>query len=288
MKTKIEIFKNSQFGEIRTSVAESGEPLFCLADVCAAIGIKNHRDVKNRLDRDDVGQIDTIDSLGRIQPVTYVTESGLYDVIIRSDSESAKPFRRWVISEVLPAIRKTGGYIIAKEEDTPEIIMARAYLIATDTIERQNKVLAEKERQIKLKEEFIQLQAPKIDYYNQVLSSTNAHTLTTIAAMYRMSAITLNRILMIGKVIRKTGKEYSVTAKYQAEKIAELEKFPYVNSKGENCVKNDLRWTEKGHEVIDGIIKRAIAAGALKEVKGRYMIDHKWIKNLNTKQSCTK
>lgn len=107
MKTGISIFKNEKFGEIRVA-GTSEEPLFCLVDVCKAIGIVNARNVKERLDRDDVHLMDTIDNLGRTQQVTFVTESGLYDVIIRSDSESAKSFRKWFTNEVLPSIRKTG------------------------------------------------------------------------------------------------------------------------------------------------------------------------------------
>lgn len=80
--------------------------------------------------------MDTTDNLGRNHEVTYVTESGMYDVIIRSDSVKAKPFRNWVTSDVLPAIRKTGGYIVTKEEDTPEIIMARAVLFAQAPIDK--------------------------------------------------------------------------------------------------------------------------------------------------------
>ena len=85
---EIQLFKNDRFGEVRVA-GTSEEPLFCLADVCKAIGIANPRNVKDRLDGDDVRQVDTIDNLGRTQQVNYVTESGMYDVIIRSDSENA-------------------------------------------------------------------------------------------------------------------------------------------------------------------------------------------------------
>ena len=111
--SSLKIFENASFGEIRVA-GTSENPLFCLADVCKAIGISNARDVRNRLDEDDVVLTDTIDSMGRIQQANFVTEAGLYDVIIRSDSEKAKPFRKWVTSEVLPSIRKTGSYYIEK------------------------------------------------------------------------------------------------------------------------------------------------------------------------------
>lgn len=111
--SSLKIFENASFGEIRVA-GTSENPLFCLADVCKAIGIANARDVRNRLDEDDVVLTDTIDSMGRTQQANFVTEAGLYDVIIRSDSEKAKPFRKWITSEVLPSIRKTGSYYIEK------------------------------------------------------------------------------------------------------------------------------------------------------------------------------
>ena len=106
---EIQIFNNNQFGNVRVTMNENNEPLFCLTDVCDVIGIANARNVKSRLDEDDVRRVDSIDSLGRNQQVTFITESGLYDVIIRSDNKNAKPFRRWVTSEVLPSIRKHGA-----------------------------------------------------------------------------------------------------------------------------------------------------------------------------------
>ena len=128
----IEIFKNERFGEIRVA-GTSDEPLFCLADICRAMGISNVGNVKNRLDEDDVRLTDTTDSLGRTQQINFVTESGLYYVIIRSDSEIAKPFRKWITSEVLPSIRKTGKYYIAdkKQSLTADRIMAANWLITT-------------------------------------------------------------------------------------------------------------------------------------------------------------
>ena len=88
----------------------------------------------------------------------------MYDVIIRSDSENAKPFRKWVTSEVLPSIRKSGGYIAAKEDDTPEMIMARAILVANDTITRQKKQLEQAHRKISML-------APKAELMDKVMDA---------------------------------------------------------------------------------------------------------------------
>ena len=101
----LKVFENSEFGEVRTAVIE-GEPMFCLADVCKALELVNSRAVADRLDEDERRKLD----LPRQGETWFVTESGLYAVILRSDKPAAKKFRKWVTSEVLPSIRKTGSY----------------------------------------------------------------------------------------------------------------------------------------------------------------------------------
>ena len=100
---------NYQDNEVRT-VEISGEPWFVLKDVCSVLGLGSAHKVAARLDEDERNQIPLTDSLGREQETTIVNESGLYNVILRSDKPEAKPFRKWVTSEVLPSIRKTGSY----------------------------------------------------------------------------------------------------------------------------------------------------------------------------------
>lgn len=115
---KIEIFKNESFGSIRVA-GTSEEPLFCALDICNALGYSNSRDALSKhVDVDDVAKCDTIDSLGRLQETTFVSESGLYSLIFGSKLPNAKSFKKWVTSEVLPSIRKTGGYSV-KAEVTP-------------------------------------------------------------------------------------------------------------------------------------------------------------------------
>lgn len=101
----LQIFNNEEFGEIRTVVVND-EPMFCLADICKALEIKNATDVAKRLDEDERTRL----NLGRQGETNFITESGLYAVILRSDKPNAKKFRKWVTSEVLPSIRKTGSY----------------------------------------------------------------------------------------------------------------------------------------------------------------------------------
>lgn len=99
------IFKNEEFGEIRT-VMKDGEPMFCLVDICRALEISNPSKVAQRLDDDERTKFE----LGRAGETNFITESGLYAVILRSDKPNAKNFRKWITSEVLPSIRKTGAY----------------------------------------------------------------------------------------------------------------------------------------------------------------------------------
>ena len=160
---EVQIFKSEQFGEIRTA-GTAENPMFCLADVCQAIGIANARNVKSRLDEDDVHLVDTIDNLGRTQQVTFVTESGLYDVIIRSDSELAKPFRKWVTRDVLPAIRKTGSYT-ARQMSRKEL----AQMIIQQEEEMEVLRLENKQKDDQLTE-----QKPKVVFADAIVGSKSS------------------------------------------------------------------------------------------------------------------
>lgn len=115
---EMQIFSNPAFGHVRVSIDASNQPIFCLADICGVLGVSNVGNVKSRLDVDDIRQADSIDSIGRTQKILYVTEEGFYDVVIRSDSPKAKPFRKWVTHEVLPSIRKTGQYSVGQSKAT--------------------------------------------------------------------------------------------------------------------------------------------------------------------------
>ena len=138
---EIQTFENADFGAIRVSTVE-GEPWFVAKDVCDALGISKYRDAVSRLDDDERGSV-LVDTLGGAQETSTVSEPGLYKLIMRSRKPEAKAFQRWVTHEVLPAIRRTGGYIAAKQDETPEQIMARAVIVAQDTIERQKRQIDE-------------------------------------------------------------------------------------------------------------------------------------------------
>ena len=180
MTTDIQIFNNPQFGTIRTA-GTADAPMFCLADVCNAIGITNARNVKTRLDEDDVRLMDTTDNLGRVQQVTFVTESGLYDVIIRSDSENAKPFRKWVTGDVLPSIRKTGSYRIKLPQTYSEALRELA-----DKAEMNERLMLEnKEKQQRIDQQQEQLteQKPKVVFADAVAGSRSSCLIGELAKL---------------------------------------------------------------------------------------------------------
>ena len=130
--------------ELRT-LQMDGEPWFVLKDVCQVLNLGSPHKVAERLDEDERNQIPVTDSLGRLQDTTIINESGLYAVILRSDKPEAKPFRKWVTSQVLPSIRKHGGYIAGQEGLPPDQLMAKALLVAQKTMDEQSAKLADLE-----------------------------------------------------------------------------------------------------------------------------------------------
>lgn len=177
---RIQIFNNSQFGTIRVS-GNSESPIFCAADICSALGYTNGRKaVADHCDSGDVTKRDTPTASG-IQQMTYVNESGMYALIFGSKLDKAKEFKKWVTSEVLPAIRRTGGYIAASPEESEADIMAKALVIAQRTIaDRQQRIqMLEGERDI-LQSENRRL-APKAQYTDDVLQSSSTYTFTEVA-----------------------------------------------------------------------------------------------------------
>lgn len=118
----LQIFNNEEFGEVRT-VLVGNEPMFCLADICRALDISNPSKVAQRLDEDERTKLE----LGRAGETNFITESGLYAVILRSDKPNAKKFRKWVTAEVLPSIRKTGSYSMPKTTGGQIQLLAQGY-----------------------------------------------------------------------------------------------------------------------------------------------------------------
>lgn len=270
---EIKIFNSPQFGEIRTT-GTSENPLFCLSDVCSVLGLRQG-DVKQRLDK-GVVSTQPLETAGGIQHANFVNEDGLYDVILDSRKPQAKAFRKWVTSEVLPAIRKTGGYIATKSDDTPEEIMARALTIAQATLakreERLKQLEAETEQQqvtIEIQTEEIKKSAPKVSYYDNHLQSVNTQTSTQAAKQIGMDAEKLHKKLKeIGIIYRQSG-QWILHAPYSTWGMHSTRTQTYTRSDGSTGTSVYTVWTTKGVRFIialyenDWNVKKAI-----KQIKG--------------------
>lgn len=257
----IQVFNSPQFGEIRTA-GTSEEPLFCLSDVCSVLGLRQG-DVKQRLDDGVVSTQPIIDALGREQQANFVNEDGLYDVILDSRKPQAKAFRKWVTSEVLPAIRKTGGYIATKQDDTPEEIMARALTIAQATLakreerlkqleaenEHKQVVIEQKEEEIIIKDKKIKILAPKGESFDKIMSSEGLVTTNMIAAFLEISAIKLNKLLCEWGIQYKQSSVYFLTIKYRGNGYTKHVPHPYMDN-GVQKSREHMYWTEKGRKFV--------------------------------------
>jgi prophage antirepressor-like protein len=241
MKNEIQIFQNVEFGAIRTMSNEQGEPMFCAKDVAEALGYKLARKaVQDHVDGDDVLKWNVIDSLGRKQLTTFINESGLYSLILSSKLESAKRFKRWVTGEVLPAIRKQGGYLMAKQGESEKDIMIRALEIVQTTLQRRD-------------EEIARLQ-PKADYTDEVLDSVTCITTTQLAKELGMSAQELNRRLCEMRIQYWQSGQYMLYAEFARQGFAKSRTHKRVFKHGMVLTEMYLVWTERGREFIHRLL----------------------------------
>lgn len=180
----VEIFDNTEFGEIRTIVL-NGQPMFCLADVCRALEITHVTDVKNRLKQDGVGTTEVIDSLGRKQKATFINESNLYKTIFQSRKPSAEKFTDWVTSEVLPSIRKHGMYAVDDLIANPELAI-KAFTALKEEREKNKALQADNERM-----------KPKEEFFDAVTDSKDAIDMGQVAKVLNYPKIGRNKLFEI-------------------------------------------------------------------------------------------
>jgi len=242
---EITIFQNQEFGAIRTMSNEQGEPLFCAKDVCDALGYKQtHKAVERHVDEGDGMKRPTPTTSG-VQTMLYVNESGLYALILSSKLESAKRFKHWVTSEVLPSIRKQGGYMIARPDESDEIILARALQIMQATLARRDEQIA------KLK--------PRADYADHVLDSVSCFTVTQIGKELGMTGHDLNVLLcQMGIQYAQSG-QYLLYADYARQGLAKNRTFSREANDGRLHTRTYLVWTKRGRDFIHRLLDKRLA-----------------------------
>ena len=237
---EIQIFQNEEFGAIRTISDEQGEVMFCAKDVCDALGYKQtHKAVERHVEEGD-GMKRPTPTISGTQLMLYVNESGLYSLILSSKLESARRFKHWVTSEVLPSIRKQGGYMVARPDETDEVILARAMQIMQVAIERRDEEIA------RLK--------PRADYADQVLDSVTCITTTQLAKELGMSAQELNRRLCEMRIQYWQSGQYMLYADYARMGLAKSRTHKRVLKHGMVITEMYLVWTERGREFIHQLL----------------------------------
>lgn len=236
---RYQIFNNQLFGNIRVFVM-NGEAWFVAKDVCIALEIANVTVALQRIDDDERTKLNLERSAnGGGGETNVVNEYGLYSLILASRKKEAKVFKRWITHEVIPSIRKTGGYIGAKEDDTPDVIMAKALQIANNTLAMQKDRISNLEGAVKLLE-------PDAKYTRETLTSKNTWNTNIIAKEFGMSAVTLNQHLKQLGIQYKQHGVWVLSSKYQNKDYTKTSTYKYLNQDGTVGTRIQMEWTEKG------------------------------------------
>lgn len=240
----LQIFNNDEFGEIRTAEID-GEPWFVANDVARALGYSNPS--KATVDHCKHSQIRRgNDSLGRQQEFKYIPESDLYRLVISSKLPSAEKFESWVFDEVIPTIRKTGGYHLPQTYS--EALRALADKAEeVEKLQHENNVLITQNAELQ----------PKASYYDLVLQCPDLIPTNVIAKDYGWSAIKLNRFLAEKKIQYKTGGVWLLYQKYAEQGYTKTKTFAQPSDGNEFHSRVHTYWTQKGRLFIYDTMKEA-------------------------------
>lgn len=233
---ELTIFENPEFGQMRV-INKNDEPWFVASDVCRALEISNNRDALNRLDADEK-DVALTDTLGGQQQMSIVNEPGLYSLVLGSRKPEAKAFKRWITHEVIPSIRKTGGYIAGQESLSDAELMAKALLVAQRTIEERNKQ--------------IEVMKPKALFADAVSASETSILIGDLAKLLKQNGVDIgqNRLfrwLRDEKYLIKFGERRNMpTQRAMDLGLFEIKETPRTLSSGEIHVDRTSKVTGKG------------------------------------------
>lgn len=254
MDNNIKIFENNEFGKVRTVILND-EPWFVGKDVADILGYQNgSRDINRHVDEDDRQnyQNGTFESP---RGMTVINESGVYSLIISSKLPTAKKFKRWVTSEVLPSIRKHGVYMT---EDTIKKVIAEPDFI----IQIATELKKEKEQNKQLvatcsqQQQMIGELKPKADYVDRILKSDSLVTITQIAKDYGMSGKAMNKALHDLHIIYNCNRQWLLYSQHQAKGYTFSETVDILLDDGTTKVVMNTKWTQKGRLFLYEMLKK--------------------------------
>lgn len=240
---KIFTYQNEK---VRT-IQQNNEPWFVLKDVCDILGITNATVTANRLEDDEVTKLDLG---GQAGTTNIINESGLYHVILRSDKPEAKPFRKWVTSDVLPSIRKHGMYAVDELIENPDLAIA-----ALTALKEERAKSAKLETAVAVQGQQIAEMKPKASYYDVILNSKDLVSIGKIAKDYGKSAQWLNTLLHDKGIQYKQGNIWLLYQKYAESGYTSTKTHNYLDDKGVTHPKIHTYWTQKGRLFIYDLLK---------------------------------
>lgn len=242
----LEMFKNEEFGEIQV-LENNNKYEFEATGVAKILGYANPRDaIQRHCLKDGVVKHDVIDNLGRKQPKNFINEGNLYRLITHSKLPDAEKFEKWVFDEVLPSIRKTGGYIAGEENMTEDELILKAMNVLNAKVENlreRNKQLQENnEKQNQLIGEL----KPKADYTDRILQSKGTVKINVIANDYGLTAIAMNKKLHELGVQYKQGKDWLLYSEHRGKGYTHSKTIHFFHKDGTPDTTMNMEWTQKG------------------------------------------
>lgn len=251
---ELQIFENADFGSVRTLMINAA-PYFVGKDVADILGYQNgSRDINRHVDEEDRRKEMLFDG-NQDKETILINESGLYSLILSSKMPNAKKFKHWVTAEVLPSIRKTGGYIVGQEQLTDAELMAKALMVAQKTIEARTEEVKSLQMLNAVQQQQIAELNPKATYYDLVLQCPDLISVTEIAKDYGKSAKWLNKILSENKVQYKQRGVWLLYQKYAEKGYTSTKKEPFIDAKGIQHTKPHTYWTQKGRLFLYEFLK---------------------------------
>lgn len=239
----IKVFENNEFGTVRT-VEVDREPFFVGKDVAEILGYSNpQKAIRDHVDEEDKTLNESFTVNGTM--AVLINESGLYSLVLSSKLPNAKRFKRWVTSEVLPAIRKTGGYIGGAENMTEAEIMARAVLIGQRTIEEQK-------RKIDNLQNEIDVNRPKVLFADAVSASHTSILVGELAKILRGNGCNIGQNRLFERLrndgyLMKCGTSKNIPTQRAMEMgLFEIKEGSYINGNGVNVITKTTKVTGKG------------------------------------------